>query len=240
METMLIRETYKMIRVLDTKEDYAFLECVNIRDREKRACLLNLYEGDLLPVYLDLYDRAGNWPAFKEVFLAGNTLVSVVDPVKGEPIDQVFYRGADLPWQNRLELAEQLLHKALTLSELPAQMACAAMLSENLLVDLTEQQIHIRWHLVPMEEMNSRELVYLTVDQLQKILLERLNIPQAERDFMDLLKSGTCTSVVQLYSLWREWQGVILAGYQELEKQSIVRRWLGNLWRMIKYKWKKR
>ena len=40
---MLVRERYKVVWVLDAREDYAFAEAVDILDREKGACLLNIY-----------------------------------------------------------------------------------------------------------------------------------------------------------------------------------------------------
>lgn len=240
METMLIRESYKVVRSLDVREDYAFLEGVNIRDREKSACLLNLYEGKSLPVYLDLYDRMGSCPGFREMFIADGTLVTVFDPVEGPDIDQVFFRGADVTWQERLEMAELLLHKALTLSELPSEIGCAAMLTENLIVDLPGRRIRTRWHVAPMGEMNGRELVYLTVDQLRKILLERFASPKEELAFLDLLEGDPCHSVVQLYSLWRQWQDVIRKGYEAQFDMNVIRRWFGRLWRFCKRKWKRK
>ena len=48
MDTLLVRERYKLVRVLETRENYACAEAVDILDREKRSCLLNIYEGPLL------------------------------------------------------------------------------------------------------------------------------------------------------------------------------------------------
>lgn len=52
MEDLLVRERYKVIRVLEVRENYAFAEAVDILDRENRLCLLNVYEGPLLRDYL--------------------------------------------------------------------------------------------------------------------------------------------------------------------------------------------
>ena len=51
MESLLIRERYKIVRVIAMQPDYALLEAVDISDRETPSCLLNLYEGELLHRY---------------------------------------------------------------------------------------------------------------------------------------------------------------------------------------------
>ena len=77
MQTMLIKERYKVVRALEVQENYAFLETVDIKDREKTTCLLNLYEAELLPVYLDVYDRLEACPAYRGAFIADGSLVSL-------------------------------------------------------------------------------------------------------------------------------------------------------------------
>ena len=37
VDAMLVRERYKVVRVADSREDYAFAEAVDILDREKRS-----------------------------------------------------------------------------------------------------------------------------------------------------------------------------------------------------------
>ena len=51
MGSLLIRERYKVVRVIALQPDYALLEAVDISDRETPSCLLNLYEGQLLHRY---------------------------------------------------------------------------------------------------------------------------------------------------------------------------------------------
>ena len=104
MGAMLVRERYKVVWVLDAREDYAFAEAVDILDREKGACLLNIYEGPLLRAYLPCFDQMQNCPAFRGMFLDGESLVTVFDTCGGEPIDRVFYRGEDVyKRQDRIE-----------------------------------------------------------------------------------------------------------------------------------------
>ena len=240
METMLIKEQYKVVRALDVREDYAFLETVDIKDREKSACLLNLYEGNLLPVYLDVFDRLKGCPGYRGAFIADGSLAAVFEHTEGTSIDQVFYRGAKIGWQTRLEFAELLLHSALSMANDPPEVSCAAMLSENVLTDLTGGRLRFRRKILPMEGMNSRELVYLTVDQLEKILIRRFESPLVELEFLQRLADGECRSVVRLYALWREYKDAIAAAYEANEKKNILKRWISNLWNCVKWKWNER
>lgn len=230
MEAMLVRERYKIVRVLEAQENYAFAEAVDILDREKHTCLLNIYEGPLLRAYLPCFDQMQGCPAFQGMFLDGESLVTVFVDCKGVPIDQVFYRGDRHGWRTRLDYAGQLLHQALSMADLPPEVSCAAMLSENVCVDLQNGSLSLRFQVLPMEGMNPRELVYLTCDQLRKILLPRFASPPEELALLDELDRGICRSVVQLYALWRERKDGIRAAYEALEKKNFIRRWCALLW----------
>ena len=151
MGAMLVRERYKVVWVLDAREDYAFAEAVDILDREKGACLLNIYEGPLLRAYLPCFDQMQNCPAFRGMFLDGESLVTVFDTCGGEPIDRVFYRGDHHDWRTRLDYAERLLHQALSMADLPPEVSCAAMLSENVRIDLKGDTLALRFQVVPLE-----------------------------------------------------------------------------------------
>lgn len=234
MGAMLVRERYKVIWVLDAREDYAFAEAVDILDREKNACLLNIYEGPLLRAYLPCFDQMQNCPAFRGMFLDGESLVTVFDTCRGEPIDRVFYRGDRHDWKSRLDYAEQLLHQALSMADLPPAVSCAAMLSENVRIDLKNDTLALRFQVVPLEGMNPRELVYLTCDQLRKILLPRFASPLEELALLDELDQGSCRNVVQLYALWREREGGVRAAYEALDKKNFFRRWCTLLWGRFK------
>lgn len=239
MESMLIRERYKVIQVLDAQQNYAFLEAVDIQDREKRACFLNLYDGPLLSVYLDCFDRLEGLPGYLRMLIEEDSLVTVFETAWGTTIDQVFYKGTKHPWRVRLAFAELLLHTALSLADLPPQISCPLMLSDNVLIDLEEERLRLRWHLIPMEGMTCRELVYLTVDQLKKILLERFDSPMEELMFLRELDRGICPSVVQLYALWRRERETIQAAYEELEKKNFIKRWFSLVWKSLRYAVKK-
>ena len=60
------------------------------------------------------------------MFLEGESLVTVFDDCGGVPIDQVFYRGDRHSWQTRLDYAQALLHRALSMADLPPEVSCAA------------------------------------------------------------------------------------------------------------------
>ena len=134
MNTVLIRERYKVVRVLYSEPDYAFVEAVDIQERETPTRQINLYEGELLHRYGRLcagIDPA-DCPAFQGMFLCGDTLAAVFEDCGGVPIDQVFYKGDRWPLADRLAFAELVLHRALEMANLPPEISCAAMLSENL------------------------------------------------------------------------------------------------------------
>ena len=168
------------------------------------------------------------------MFLEDESLVTVFEDCQGRPIDQVFFRGAAMDWRLRLDYAGQLLHKALNMADLPAEVSCAAMLSENVLIAENDHEVRLRFQVVPMEGMDPRELVYLTGDQLGKILLPQLSTPVEQLDFLDELRRGECATIVQLYSLWRKRRGQIQAAYEGLEAKNFVHRWASLLWGRIK------
>ena len=239
-DILLVRDRYKVVQVLDTREDYAFAEAVDILDRQQGACLLNIYEGPLLRAYLPCFDQMRGCPAFQTMFLEGDSLVTVFEERTGRPIDQVFFRGDSHDWRERLEYAELLLHAALNMADLPPEVSCAAMLSENVLVCLNDKEIRLQFKVLPLEGMNSRELVYLAGDHLKKILLPRFSTPREQLDFLDEVEEGGCVNIVRLYALWRERRGTIQAAYEALEEMNFIRRWLSLLWGRIKRKMARR
>ena len=232
---MLVRERYKVVRVTDSQEDYAFAEAVDILDREMSGCLLNIYEGPLLRRYLPCFDRLGSCPEFQGIFLDGESLVAVFRDCTGVPIDQIFYLGDSHSWRDRLHYAGQFFQEVLNLTDLPSEMACALLLSDNVRVDQKNRSICLRFHAMPLEEMNPREVAYLAGDQAYKILRPRLSSPREELEFLDQLNGGTCTSAVQVYALWRTWEEKIRTAYEALEKKNFVRRWCALLVGRVKW-----
>ncbi len=236
MDSLLIRERYKVVRVIAAQPDYALLEAVDISDRETPSCLLNLYEGELLHRYARICAgiRKEDCPAFRGMFLEKGTLVAAFDRSSGEPIDRVFYRGDEWKWEDRLEYAELMLHRALTFANLPPEVSCAALLSDNLLIDLKNKRVNIRWMLQPMEEMNAREAALIAADQVRKILPPSLRAGKEEQKWMDQLEAGTLRNVVALYGAWREAVDAIREEREAFERKGFVRRGLIMLGRAIR------
>lgn len=238
METILIRERYKIVRILYTAEDYILAEAVDIQDRETPLCLLNLYSGALLHRYGRLYAdlRTEQCASFQWVFLEKDTLAAVFSDCKGIPIDRVFYRKDKWHWTDRLDYTEKLLHEALMLEDLPPEIGCAALRSENVRILPTRRAVALRYAVLPMGEMNRRELALLASDQVRKLLPGRLSAPDAELVFLNRLRQGVYPSLVTLYSAWREIRPEIQADYEVWEKKK----WLGKGITLLKRAFKRR
>ena len=121
---------------------------------------------------------------------------------------------------DRLAFAELVLHRALEMANLPPEISCAAMLSENLFVDAEERRVRLRYMLRPLPEMNPRELALLAGDQVKKILPRRRTALEAEWAFRDELEQGLFHSVVALYARWREAQRDIRQQQEEFEAKK--------------------
>ena len=236
MRSLLIRERYKVVRVICAQPGYALLEAVDISDRETPSCLINLYEGELLHRYARICTgiRKEDCPAFRGIFLENGTLAVAFDRFEGEGIDKLFYKGDAWNWQDRLAFTELVLHRALSLANLPPEVSCAALLSDNLLFDLTNRRVNIRWMLTPMEEMNPREAALLAADQVKKILPRSLRAGDAEEQFLDRLDAGLFRNVVALYGCWREAEAAIRTEREEFERRNFLRRGFILLGRLIR------
>ena len=237
METILIRERYKIVRILYTTEDYVLAEAVDIQERETPLCLVNLYAGELLHRYGRIYAdlRAERCAAFQRVFLEKDTLAAVFSNQKGIPIDRAFYRKDRWPWQDRLELAERLLHEALLLEDLPPEIGCAALQSFNVLfLPYEEKAVALRFAVLPMGEMNRRELALLAGDQVRKLLPGRLSAPDEELAFRARTRQGVYPSMVSLYSDWRKTRSRIREGYEKWENMNLIQKGVTLLKRSVK------
>ncbi len=226
MESLLIRERYKAVRVITLRPGYALLEAVDISKRETPSLLLNLYEGEHLRRYAKIFSaiRPEDCPAFRGMFLERGALVTVFDRSEGESIDRYFYRGDAWSLQDRLSYTELLLHGARRLSVLPPDVSCAALLSENVLIDPNNRRVAFRWAVWPMADMNPRETALLAADQAKKILPRTLSAGEAERAFLAELDSGLFQNPVALYGCWRKAKPAIESEREEFEKKSLIRR----------------
>lgn len=227
---ILIRNQYKVIRVLRAEPDYAAMLAVDILDREKTEYLLNVYEGPLLRRVLPALQQLEGCRTLRTQFIWEGSLIAVFDDTAGQPIDAVFCRGNPIPRQLRLAMTEQLFRETLCICAYPPELSCSLLLSEQVRIFPQEKKLRLRWLLCPMEEMNERELVFLLGDQLRKLLLTRWDSPTAERKFLRALQTRSWKKVTELYAFWKECSPGIEAEYQKLEKKNPVARTLSLTW----------
>lgn len=226
MESMLIREQYKVVHVLAAQENYAAMEAVDIQNRENNTYLLNVYEGELLKPYLRTFHELRGCSAFHEMFVWHGSLVAVFRCRQGTNIDQVFYKGTQVDWQTRLTVARALFHQALSAWEYPSRVSCATLLSVNLALVMEECPLAVNYMIPPLEEMDRRELVLLLSDQIKKVLIHRWDSPMEERRFVRELCSGEETSAVRAYGRWVAEEPVIRAAYEKMNGMNRLSRWL--------------
>ena len=230
MKTLLIRERYKVICALYAEESYAALQAVDIQSREKKPCLLNVYEGAQLKRYIRCFHDLHNCDSYLEMFIWKESLVTVFEYRKGRSIDQVFFKGATVDWPFRLRAAQALFHQALSMAAFPPEISCAALLSDNIQVFPEEKGLWINYEIHPLEEMNERELVFLLTDQIQKVLPCRWDSPRRERRFVRELCTGSDHSVAAVYGKWVAAEPEIRAEYEQMESKGALSRALSLLW----------
>lgn len=240
MEAMLVRERYKVVRVLSTEEHYALWEAVDIQDRETPRRLLNVYEGPLLRRYAGVLDRMGARPGYHGMFLAEERLVAVFDDCQGRTIGQVFYRGDHWDWKSRLAFAHALMQYALNLADLPPEVGCSALQPENLLADAAETRFRTRSQISPMAEPDGRTLPLLAAARLRSILRPRFSSAGAELDLLERLERPPVSGIVPAYALWLEAREDIRAEHEALdEKNALLRGWT-LLVKSGRRRWKRR
>jgi len=224
MEAIIIKSRYKVTQVLHVEPGYAALLAVDIESRDKAEYLLNVYEGALSKRYVSVYDSLKHCPEFTGMFLSGGELVAAFKYKRSQNIDDVFYKGAAVDWKARLHYAQLLFHLALTVSNYPYEIGCAAFLSRNLEVQIKDMKLAVNYIVSPIEGTSSRELICLLTDNIHKVLIRRFCMSADERNFLEDLDSGVYKSPVAIYSAW---QGVMVKLTEEYEKvyaQGIISR----------------
>ncbi|MBQ3404588.1 MAG: hypothetical protein IJG63_04110 [Oscillospiraceae bacterium] len=224
MEALLIRQRYKVTQVMRAGENYAALEAVDILDSDQKAFILNVYEGELIKPYLDIYSKLRHCPEYKELFTSDDSLVAVFEQHGGKGIDDVFYKGADIPWEKRLDCAQWLFHKAMTLADQPPELGCAGFLSENLRVQPDTDSFGINFAVHPERGYNKREMLFLLADQIKKVLMESWDSPLEQRAFVRALARGEYTSAVELYSHWLRLRPVLQREYEHIYRKNPISR----------------
>jgi len=224
LDAILIKSRYKVTHVLYAEGDYAACLAVDIESREKTEYLLNIYESELKRRYVRCFAELRHCSEFEGMFIADDALVAVFRAAEAENIDSVFYKGADSPWDERLLYAGLVMHLALSVSDFPPEIGCAALLSRNLLIHRKTGRISVNYVALPLEGMNARELVFLLGDQIEKIFLKRFSSADAEIEFVQKLKLGAFTSLPPLYSYWLEMKKEIEAQYERIYRKNALQR----------------
>ncbi len=213
---ILIKSRYKVTHIQYAQEQYAALLAVDVESRDKEEYLLNVYEGDLVKLYVDRFDRLRHCQEYQGMFMDQGALVAAFRACGGTPVDQVFYKGAEIDWETRVAFAQELFHLGLCVSDYPPEIGCAIFLSENLRLWPKEKQLAVNYQIRPLKGMNQRELAYLVMDQVKKALLWRYSSPKAEIQFLESLESQVFPTAVALYSHWMEAKAGIVADYEKL------------------------
>lgn len=244
MDAILIKSRYKVTHILRVEQDYAALQAVDVESREKAEYLLNVYEGALSRQYVKSFDKLRHCAAYRGMFMADGALAAMFTYKEGEDIDSLFYKGADVAWDVRVEYAQLLFHLALSVCDYPSEVGCATFLTQNLIVLPKDRQLYVNYVVQPLGELNSRELVYLLTDQIRKVFVKRFASPNAELAFMETLGLHAFTSVPPLYSFWLEAKARIEAEYEKIYKKGSLQRGLYlvfmNLARWAKKTFKKK
>lgn len=237
MALPLIRSTYKVERVLYAESDYAAVIAIDVTERQRHDVLLNIYEGANARSFARCFDRLQHCPEFKEIFITSGALIAVFAYTDARDIDAWFMKGSAIGWRERLDAAESLLHRAMLIFDLPTQVACSALLSENLGFKPGTGFV-VNFRVQPAQDATAAEFMALLGEQLRKILVPRLEAPDAEIAFVRQVCAGSYASMASLYSRWRMVKKELEADYEALyatgglpRALTLAKRWLRRLFR---------
>lgn len=236
----IVKSKYRVVRVLTAQRDYAALEAVNIEERNNTEVLLNVYEGESKKRYIRLFSAFTGCRDFVECFISDESFVAAFKLTEGDEIDEVFNLDSKFSPEDRIYYADRLLGELLRISDLPYDISCSVMLSENILFDLGSRDVRFRWRIEPLPEANERELNCLVGDQLDKIFPRRVCSADSERRFIDTLKSGKFTSFSALYSYWLEEKTRIEDEYRMIGQKNAIAKYIYYFWHYLKRKFGKK
>ena len=235
---ILILGQYKVIRVLKMRENYAAVQAVDIMDRQQSVRLLNIYEGEAARRFARVYYRLRHCSEFIGTRMDGESLIAVFEWRDAPLIDSVFYADSGQDWRTRLAYAELLFRLALRVWDLPPELACAALHSDNLCVLGNDEKLWVNYCVEPPEEgLTSRELICLCGDQAKKILFQTWNTETPQRRFLRELINGRWKDAVRLNSAWNEARKAIEEAYEKREHRMFIRRTFGRL--LMNIQWRK-
>jgi len=226
VDAILIKSRYKVTQVLYACEDYAALLAVDLESRDKTEYLLNVYDGTHGRRYVGIFEQLRHCREYMEKFVSDGALTVVFTFKPATGIDDVFYKGAVNDWLTRVHYAQLLFHLALSVSDFPPEIACAAFLSRNLKVLPSDKQLAVNYVIPPMDDLNAREVIFLLSDQVRKVLTRRFCMSVLERKFLESLEANAFTSIIALYSEWQEVMKTITVEYERVYKMWLPRRLL--------------
>jgi len=224
VDAILIKSQYKVTQVLHVQDRYAALLAVDIVSRDNNEYLLNVYEGALGKQHADLYERLLHCPEYIGMFLSDGALVAVFKHKRAPDIDEVFFKGAEIDWKMRIHYAQLLFHHALSVSDFPPEIGCAAFKSENLMILRNDMKIAVNYVVAPIDGANSREMIYMLADNICKVFARRFYMSNAELDFIERLETGTYRSMTVLYSEWQIVMAALTGEYEKVSNMNALRR----------------
>lgn len=224
METVLIKEQYKVIRVLYTAEHFAAVLATDITSSLNEQCVLNIYDGNLLKPYLTYFSDLKHCPEFVELFVRDESVVAVFRYARGKNIDSIFYRGNKRTNSENIEAADLLIEKAISVADYPPNVGCPLLLSENTGYEETNRTFVFTHVIFPFPPMNPREQVLLLSDQLKKIIRIRYDTSLAARTFIRDFQQKIYESVPELSSEWHTVREGLIKEASVTESSSLAAR----------------
>ena len=234
MDTILLKEQYKIVRVLELQEHFAAVHAVDITSRSNDQCIINIYDGELLKPYIGYYSGLVNFAGYKGMFVRDESLAAVFSFRDGEEIDRVFFRGNKVKSSECIDYADQLFKLTLSVSDQPPEIICPLLLSRQLRFVKAEKGFVFHAVVVPTEGMNQREMALLLRDQILKLLCVKFDTVWAVRCYVRELKHAEVRSVVQLYTRWCEVRKSMKREAEKLDSSGFVNRVVHLLWLNIK------
>lgn len=236
MEGTLIRERYKVVRVLLSEPEYTAVQAVDIQERQRPDCLLNLYEGEALRrcgrFYADL--SAEDCPGFRRVFMDGQnkTLAVVFESAQGEPFETLLGKKK-LDREQRFVWIERLLHAALTLNNAPAEIADAALRTENILIHESGGTLSLRFVIPPPRE--AADPVRAAAAHVLELYPRKCCVTDAEYALLDRMMAPAFGSLAELYGCWHKANEQIAEEYAQWKELGFFKRMASLLWRRIRH-----
>lgn len=225
MDTHFIKGKYKVMQVLAEDVNYSAVLGVNIESKEKTVCLLNIYKGEFASGYAGIYNNLRHCKEFVEKFISDGAMVAVFKYHAAASFDEVFHEKAKLTWQERLDYAQLLFHLALTVSDFPPEVGCAAFKAENMLIDKAGKRLCINYMIAPSGRDAKNEIMPLLQASVRKVLpANRFFIAAAERSFLGRFESGQLKTIASVYSAWQGVKAEITAEYEKVDAMNVITR----------------